>query len=67
MIKARGGTLLWTGDAKAVALGVEAGNQWDYLGAGVLSDGVCLHRHDDVGRLRTTLRSPSHQTAAPSM
>ena len=31
MIKARGGTLLWTGDAKAVALGDEAGNQWDYL------------------------------------
>ena len=31
MIKARGGTLLWTGDAKAVALGSEAGNRWDYL------------------------------------
>lgn len=31
MIKARGGTLLWTGDAKAVALGTEEGNQWDYL------------------------------------
>jgi uncharacterized protein (DUF1330 family) len=31
MIKARGGTLLWTGEAKAVALGDEAGNQWDYL------------------------------------
>ena len=31
MIKARGGTLLWTGDAKAVALGPEEGNQWDYL------------------------------------
>jgi uncharacterized protein (DUF1330 family) len=31
MIKARGGTLLWTGDAKAVALGLEAGNTWDYL------------------------------------
>jgi uncharacterized protein (DUF1330 family) len=31
MIKARGGTLLWTGDAKAVALGVEQGNQWDYV------------------------------------
>jgi hypothetical protein len=31
MIKARGGTLLWTGDAKAVALGSAAGNQWDYL------------------------------------
>src|SRR5215467_4621918 len=31
MIKARGGTLLWTGDAKAVALGETEGNQWDYL------------------------------------
>jgi hypothetical protein len=31
MIKARGGTLLWTGDAKTVALGSEAGHQWDYL------------------------------------
>ena len=31
MIKARGGTLLWTGDAKAVALGIDAGNTWDYL------------------------------------
>ena len=31
MIKARGGTLLWTGDARAVALGRQDGNQWDYL------------------------------------
>jgi uncharacterized protein (DUF1330 family) len=31
MIKARGGTLLWTGDAKAVALGPQDGNVWDYL------------------------------------
>ena len=31
MIKARGGTLLWTGDAKAVALGDVDANQWDYL------------------------------------
>ena len=31
MIKVRGGTLLWTGDAKAVARGPETGNQWDYL------------------------------------
>jgi uncharacterized protein (DUF1330 family) len=30
MIKARGGTLLWTGNAKAVALGAQPGNQWDY-------------------------------------
>ena len=31
MIKARGGTLLWTGDAKTVALGPQDGNQWDYV------------------------------------
>jgi uncharacterized protein (DUF1330 family) len=31
MIKARGGTLLWTGDARAVALGAQEGNAWDYL------------------------------------
>jgi hypothetical protein len=31
MIKACGGTLLWTGNAKAVALGAEQGNQWDYV------------------------------------
>ena len=31
MIKARGGTLLWTGNARAVALGTESGNQWDYV------------------------------------
>jgi uncharacterized protein (DUF1330 family) len=31
MIKARGGTLLWTGNAQAVALGAEEGNQWDYV------------------------------------
>ncbi|MEO6842621.1 MAG: DUF1330 domain-containing protein [Bradyrhizobium sp.] len=31
MIKARGGTLLWTGDAKTVALGEQDGHQWDYL------------------------------------
>ncbi len=31
MIKARGGTLLWTGNAKTVALGRVDGNQWDYV------------------------------------
>jgi len=31
MIKARGGTLLWTGSAKAVALGRQDSNQWDYV------------------------------------
>lgn len=31
MIKARGGTLLWTGEAKAVALGPQQGNDWDFV------------------------------------
>ncbi|MGY2849212.1 MULTISPECIES: DUF1330 domain-containing protein [Bradyrhizobium] len=31
MIKARGGTLLWTGSAETVALGEPAGQSWDYL------------------------------------
>lgn len=31
MIKARGGTLLWTGTAKALALGRPDGNKWDYV------------------------------------
>ena len=31
MIRARGGTLLWTGDAKTVALGPHAGNVWDFV------------------------------------
>jgi uncharacterized protein (DUF1330 family) len=31
MIKARGGTLLWTGDARAVALGNPQDQQWDYV------------------------------------
>ena len=31
MIKARGGTLLWTGDAKTVALGPHDGNDWNFV------------------------------------
>ncbi len=31
MIKARGGTLLWTGNAETVALGEPSGQQWHYL------------------------------------
>src|SRR3981189_162332 len=30
MIKARGGTLLWTGKAKTVALGPQDGSPWDF-------------------------------------
>ena len=36
MIKARGGTLLWTGDAKAVALGEQARQPVGLSGAGLL-------------------------------
>jgi uncharacterized protein (DUF1330 family) len=31
MIKARGGTLLWTGDAKTLALGAQDRDRWDYV------------------------------------
>jgi len=61
MIKARGGTLLWTGSAKAVALGRQDGNQWGLCGAGVLSIRCGIPRHDDLGRLRKPQRSASSQ------
>ena len=56
MIKARGGTLLWTGDAKAVALGARGGQSMGLSGAGVLSHRRRVHRHDDIGGLRKPLR-----------
>jgi uncharacterized protein (DUF1330 family) len=31
MIKARGGTMLWAGDAKTIALGETGGQHWDYV------------------------------------
>ena len=31
MIKARGGTLLWTGGTRGIALGPHAGNKWDFV------------------------------------
>jgi uncharacterized protein (DUF1330 family) len=31
LIKARGGTIAWTGTTEAVALGVAEGNRWDYV------------------------------------
>jgi uncharacterized protein (DUF1330 family) len=31
LIKARGGTIIWTGDAEAVALGVPEQHRWDYV------------------------------------
>jgi uncharacterized protein (DUF1330 family) len=52
MIKARGGTLLWTGDAKTVALGREEGNQWDY---------VALVYYPDVAAFIDMMTSPEYE------
>src|SRR5436190_15380005 len=53
MIKARGGTLLWTGQAKAVALGPQAGNQWDYM---------ALVYYPSVAAFIDMMTSPDYQT-----
>ena len=53
MIKARGGTLLWTGNAKAVALGIEDGNQWDY---------VALVYYPTVAAFIDMMTSPDYET-----
>ena len=53
MIKARGGTLLWTGDARTVALGEEAGNRWDYL---------ALVYYPSVGAFLDMMTSPDYET-----
>lgn len=31
LIKAQGGTIVWTGEAQAVALGVQEAHRWDYV------------------------------------
>ena len=54
MIKARGGTLLWTGDAKAVALGAAEGNQWDYL---------ALVYYPDVAAFIAMMTSADYETS----
>src|SRR6201994_2262053 len=53
MIKARGGTLLWTGNAKGVALGAEDGNQWDY---------VALVYYPTVADFIDMMTSPDYET-----
>jgi uncharacterized protein (DUF1330 family) len=53
MIKARGGTLLWTGNAKAVALGEAEGNQWDY---------VALVYYPSVEAFVEMMTSPDYET-----
>jgi uncharacterized protein (DUF1330 family) len=53
MIKARGGTLLWTGNALAVALGAEQGNQWDY---------VALVYYPSLAAFTDMMTSPDYET-----
>ena len=55
MIKARGGTLLWTGDAKAVALGPHAGNDWDF---------VALVHYPTVAAFLDMMTSEAYETQA---
>ena len=61
MIKARGGTLLWTGDAKAVALGRQDGNQWDYLALVYYPSVAAFIDMMTSAGLRKSLRSASPQ------
>jgi uncharacterized protein (DUF1330 family) len=55
MIKARGGTLLWTGEAKAVALGPHAGSDWDF---------VALVYYPSVAAFLDMMTSKAYETEA---
>jgi uncharacterized protein (DUF1330 family) len=55
MIKARGGTLLWTGEARAVALGPQAGNDWDF---------VALVHYPSVNAFLDMMTSEAYETQA---
>ena len=55
MIKARGGTLLWTGEAEAVALGAHAGNSWDF---------VALVYYPSVAAFLDMMTSEAYETLA---
>jgi uncharacterized protein (DUF1330 family) len=55
MIKARGGTLLWTGEATAVALGPQDGNRWDF---------VALVRYPSVAAFLDMMTSGAYETEA---
>ncbi|MDN5000017.1 DUF1330 domain-containing protein [Bradyrhizobium sp. GCM10027634] len=55
MIKARGGTLLWTGEAKAVALGPYDGNAWDF---------VALVYYPSVAAFLDMMTSETYETRA---
>ena len=53
MIKARGGTLLWTGDARGIALGEAKGRDWDY---------VALVYYPSVEAFLDMMTSPDYET-----
>jgi uncharacterized protein (DUF1330 family) len=55
LIKARGGTLLWTGEAKAIALGPHDGNAWDF---------VALVFYPSVATFLDMMRSEAYETQA---
>ena len=54
LIKERGGTIIWTGDAEAVALGVPDANHWDY---------VALVRYPSRAAFLDMMRSPDYAAA----
>lgn len=55
MIKARGGTLLWTGEAETIALGPQAGNDWDF---------VALVYYPSVSAFRDMMTSEAYERDA---
>ena len=54
LIKARGGTIIWAGDAEAVALGVPDQHRWDY---------VALVRYSSRSAFLAMMRSPEYAVA----
>lgn len=54
LIKAQGGTIIWTGDAEAVALGVPERHRWDY---------VALVRYPSRAAFLAMMRSPEYAQA----
>lgn len=54
LIKAQGGTIIWTGDAEAVALGVPERHRWDY---------VALVRYPSRAAVLEMMNSPDYARA----
>ena len=54
LIKAQGGTIIWTGDAEAVALGVPDRHRWDY---------AALVRYPSRASFLAMMRSPEYAIA----